>query len=292
MTLFQLEVLVAVADNGSFTRAGEKIGLTQSGVSHTIGALERELGVLLFSRSRNVISLTSAGEEAVQRARIILVQAEQITHLKKAPSYRGVVRIGSFSSATKQLVPPLVRTMRKLYPQLELQVLEGAYPEIETWIHCGIVDIGFLSLPAEDLEVIPLQQDPLQAILPTGHVLANESSITLAQLAGEPFILPTAGCERLIENACRQAKVDLDIRYEAADNAAVLAMVEAGVGVSVVPALTLPEDLSKVAVRPVAPALYRQIGLALKSADDAPPHVHALIREAKRLLQDPPAARE
>jgi DNA-binding transcriptional LysR family regulator len=288
MTLFQLEVLVAVADHGSFTRAGEEIGLSQSGVSHTIAALERELGIHLFNRNRNGISLTSSGQEALKRARTILSETKQIKQLATASAtvYKGTVRIGSFPSATRQLVPPLLRSMRKLYPQMEARVLEGSYQEIAEWVDSGIVDLGFLTLPADDLtcDVIPLQKDPLRAILPIGHALSHEASVTLEQLSQEPFILPMAGCEHLLQLTCQELGVQLNVRHEVAENATILSMVEAGVGVSIVPRLTLPEDITSVVVLDLESAVHRQIILGVKSLTAAPANVQAWIAEVQRLL--------
>lgn len=289
MTLFQLEVLVAVAEHGSFTRAGDEIGLSQSGVSHTIAALEKELGIQLFNRNRNGVTLTSSGIEAVFRARTILSEATQIKQLGRAAQemYTGTVRIGSFSSATKQLLPPLLRAMRRLYPQLETRVLEGSYQDIADWVDSGIVDVGFLTLPADGLEAdfIPLQSDPLLAILPPGHALSREESIMLEQLSREPFILPIAGCERLIQSTCQALGLELDIQHEVVDNATIHSMVEAGIGVSVVPQLTIPKDETNVVCLEIYPPLHRQICLVVKSLSLAPPKVKAWIEVAQKSAQ-------
>lgn len=285
MTLFQMEVLVAVADNGSFTRAGEKIGLSQSGVSHTIGSLEKELGISLFVRNRTGISLTAVGEQAVASARAILEQTSLLKQLAERSSdqHKGIVRIGCFPSAATTLLPGLLRSIRKLYPLVETRLFEGTYPEIEEWIRTGVVDVGYVVCPPDDLEWVLLVEDPLKAVLPAAHPLAGDSALTLEQLTREPFILPMAGCERLIQSEFAKRNLRLDIKHEVADNATILRMVEAGIGVTVVPALTLPQTLSGVSVLDLAPSLQRQIGLAVPSLTDASPLVQALIREAQHL---------
>lgn len=291
MTLFQLEVLVAVAEYGNFTRAGDKIGLSQSGVSHTIAALEKELGIQLFNRNRNGVTLTSSGIEALSRARTILAEANQIRQLGMTAQQlsSGTIRIGSFPSATKQLLPPLLRTMRRRYPHLEIRVLEGSYQEIANWVDSGIIDVGYLTSTVDDVEAdrIFLQNDPLLAILPPDHALAGGEAIPLEQLAREPFILPMAGCEHLILSACHERGLKLDIRHEVADNATILSMVEAGIGVSVVPRLTIPKDGTNVVTLAIDPPLDRQICLAVKSLCEAPLKVTVWIDEAKKLVFAP-----
>lgn len=286
MTLFQMEVLVAVSDNGSFTRAGDKIGLSQSGVSHTIGALEKELGIALFNRSRSGISLTAAGVEAVACARVILEQTSRLKQLAvQSPSqHEGIIRIGSFPSAATALLPPLLRSLGSLYPKLETRLFEGTYQEVAEWIRSGVVDAGFLVWPLQDLEGSILVNDPLKVVLPVDHPLAAQSVLTLEQLGGKPFIMPMAGCEEIIQSVCNEKGVTLDVRHEVADNATILRMVEAGIGIAVVPALTLPEALPDVTVLPLEPPLHRQIGLAVHSLAGASPSVLAVIREAQRLL--------
>ncbi|MGG1664146.1 LysR family transcriptional regulator [Brevibacillus sp. NRS-1366] len=288
MTLFQMEVLVAVTESGSFTRAGEKIGLSQSGVSHTISALEKELGIFLFVRNRSGVKLTAAGEEVTASARTILEQtalikkvAAQTTGLQQA-----TIRIGSFPSVTANLLPQLLKSFHTLYPQMEMRLFEGSYQEIKQWLHTGVVDVGFHVWPEDGLEGVMLKNDSLKAVLPIDHPLAKESFLTLKQLAGEPFIMPMAGCELLIGAEFLRSGLQPQTMFEVADNATILAMVEAGVGVTVIPTLTLPTSLRKVAVLDLSPPLSRQIGLAVRSLTEASPAVLAFLREAQRIAAD------
>ncbi|MED4585463.1 LysR family transcriptional regulator [Brevibacillus choshinensis] len=286
MTLFQIEVLVAVANRGNFTRAGEDIGLSQSGVSHTIGSLEKELGISLFVRNRNGVQLTAAGEEVVASARIILQQSSRIKQIasESVGLLHTTIRIGSFPSATEHLVLPLIRALNGLYPQLETRLFEGTYPEIKEWLRTGVVDVGFTVLPEADLDGILLVKDPLKAVVTVNHPLAKEVSLTFEQLATEPFIMPMAGCELLLYDEFGKRNLKPQIKYEVVDNATILAMAEAGIGVTVVPELTLPTNLPQVKVIELAPPVYRQIGLVVRSLEDCSPAILAFLREAQRYL--------
>ncbi|MFS0554343.1 LysR family transcriptional regulator [Brevibacillus sp. 179-C9.3 HS] len=286
MTLFQMEVLVAVTNTGNFTRAGEQIGLSQSGVSHTIGALEKELGISLFIRNRGGVKLTAAGEQIVASARSIL---ESVAHIKQVASecsvlHDATIRIGSFPSVTAQILPKLLKLMQSHYPHMKTRLYEGSYQEIKEWILSGVVDVGFHVWPDDELEGILLTKDVLQAIVPANHPLAKEHSLTLQQLVHESFLMPMAGCNLLIGAEFAKAGLTPNVAYEIADNATILAMVESGVGVTVVPSLILPAKLPvEVAVKELSPPLYRQIGLAVHSPREASPAVRAFLREAGRI---------
>ncbi|NRS51158.1 LysR family transcriptional regulator [Brevibacillus sp. HB2.2] len=285
MTLFQMEVLVAVTNAGNFTRAGEQIGLSQSGVSHTIGALEKELGISLFTRNRSGVKLTAAGEKIVASARIILDNVSVIKQVAVESGERveATLRIASFPSVTAQLLPKLLKSIESHYPHIQTKLYEGSYQEIKEWIRSGVVDVGFHVWPDDELEGILLTTDALHAVVPALHPLAKEQSLTLEQLASESFLMPMAGCHLLIGAEFAKAGLTPTVSYEIADNTTILAMVESGVGVTVVPSLTLPAQLPDVAVKEITPPLSRQIGLAVRSLREAPPAVQAFLREAERI---------
>ncbi|QRG69357.1 LysR family transcriptional regulator [Brevibacillus choshinensis] len=286
MTLFQMEVLVAVANIGNFTRAGEEIGLSQSGVSHTIGSLEKELGISLFVRNRTGVTLTAAGEEIVSSARVILAHSSRIKEIASQSSglLHTTIRIGSFPSATEHLVLPLIRELGSLHPHLETRLFEGTYPEIKEWIRTGVIDVGFHVLPEEGLDGMTLMQDPLTAVVSAQHPLAKEGTVTFEQLAQEPFIMPMAGCELLLHQEFGRRQLKPQIKYEVVDNATILAMVEAGIGVTVVPTLTLPPTLPQVKAIELSPPVYRQIGLVVRSLHECSPSILAFLREAERFF--------
>lgn len=283
MTLFQLQVFLAVVENGSFTKAGELLNISQSGVSHTISGLETELGVSLLTRNRKGISLTESGEQILPHIREIINQTEQIKQLAAAAKglQIGTLRIGSFPSVSAKLLPTIIQSFRQRYPGIELVLFEGTYEEISGWIMAGAVDIGFLTCPCEGLETVSLVTDELVALLPAGHPLTNQPQLTLEQLASEPFIMPKAGCEQLLKAAFHAAKITPDIQFEVADNATILSMVQSGIGISIVPRLILPDESTRLGIVPLANPLHREIGLAFRSLDSAAPATLAFIRAAQ-----------
>lgn len=287
MTLFQYEVFVKVVDTGNFTKAGEILGLTQSGVSHNISALELELGITLLNRGRNGVSLTDAGKRIIGHMRNVLLESEQIK--QKTAAILGVeigkIKIGSFPSASAKLLPGIISYFKNRYKGIELDLYEGSYSEIREWVENGVIDIGFVSLPIKGLETIPLLKDKLVVLLPEGHPLHTNTSINIEQLSQEPFIMPKAGCELLIKERFQSHGVKPTIQFEVEDNQTIISMVQEGLGLTVVPQLTLPNWLTRVSKVELVPETYRQIGLAVKTIKNSTPAVKEFIHAAQEFVK-------
>lgn len=264
MTLAQLQVLLAVAHAGSFTRAAEEIGFTQSAVSQMINSLEKELGVPLFHRSRSGITPTSIGERMLQHARDIL----QITACmaQEAASARGIatgtLRIASIPSVAARILPGLLGAFHKRYPSVEFVLLEGETDEINRWIANSVVDIGFTVQPDSDVQTIPLLQDSMMVILPQSHRLAQEPQLSYSQLEEFCFILPKDAC---VKKRLHEHGINPRSSSEVRDISTILTMVQEHIGISIVPELYIPLTIPKVAVVPLVPPITRKIVLAVRS---------------------------
>ncbi|MEV0389459.1 LysR family transcriptional regulator [Nonomuraea sp. NPDC050643] len=281
MTLAQLRVLIAVAERGGFTAAAEESGMSQPAVSRAIATLERELGAALFVRHRDGIALTEAGRRALTRAREALRHFDLIRADVAAASGQitGELRLASLPSATGTLVARLLRAFTDRYPQVRVRLFEGVDDDIREWLHRGAAEVGVVTLPAPGLHTAHLSTHDMLAVMPAGHPLAARKAVRLADLAGRPFILTTAGCRPLIMSAAQAAQVPLDIAFEAGGPAAILEMVAAGLGVSIVPALGLPADLGAVVTRPLDPGMTRSLALAVASVHDCAPTARAFLDE-------------
>ncbi|WP_123040448.1 LysR family transcriptional regulator [Cohnella candidum] len=289
MTLFQLEVFLAVVQTGSFTKAGELLHASQSGVSHSMGDLEKELGMVLFTRNRNGVKLTVAGERILAHVREIVHHSEQIYQAAAASKgvRGGTVRIGSFPSFSAHVIPGIFQAFRSHYPGVELLLFEGNYAEVEGWIGEGVVDVGFLADPGDSagLDVVPLHKDPYVAVLPAQHPLRDFDTLSIEQLADEPFLSLKSGCERLVMSAFQEKGLHLNKQLEAAENATILSMVEAGIGVSIIPSMILPDAPVHIVVKPLNPPIFRHIVLGVLSRHPISPVVAAFIQEAQKRLK-------
>ncbi|MEV1179012.1 LysR family transcriptional regulator substrate-binding protein, partial [Nonomuraea sp. NPDC049784] len=189
----------------------------------------------------------------------------------------GELRLASLPSATGTLVAKLLRAFTDRYPQVRVRLFEGVDDDIREWLHRGAAEVGVVTLPAPGLHTVHLSTHDMVAVLPAGHPLTARPAITLADLAGRPFILTTAGCRPLIMGAALAAQVQFDIAFEASGPAAILEMVAAGLGVSIVPTLGLPADLGAVVTRPLEPVMTRSLALAVPSPADCAPTARAFL---------------
>lgn len=286
MTLLQLEIIKTVVDTGSFTKASEILGLTQSAVSHAIAGLETEFGICLLHRNRTGILLTEAGKELLFNIRETLNHAEQIK--QKVSEMQGIItgkiRIGCFSTVAAKLLPGILKQFNANYPAVKIQLLEGSYTEIEKWIASGNVDLGFVLLPNKELDVTPLIQDEYVVLLPETHRLTGASFIRIQEIATEPFIMPLAGCEMFVNKAFEQLNAKPNVLFEVEHSNTILAMVQNGLGISIVPEMLFqPPGVFTTSLKP---KLFRKIGLGVRSIQSAAPATRVFIAAAKNWVKD------
>ncbi|WP_433274854.1 LysR family transcriptional regulator [Pseudonocardia xinjiangensis] len=271
MTLLQLRVLLAVAEQGGFTLAAERIGMSQPAVSRAVATLEDELGTSLFTRRRDGITLTEAGHRAVFHARGALTHFDLLRTEVAAigGQVTGTLRLASVPSATGTLIAPQLGTFAERYPQVQVRLFEGEEPEVRTWLDQGAADVGVIFLPAPGREIAVLDTHEMVAALPAGHPLAGRPRVSISALAGQPFI-SSSGCGPVIMAAARNAGTRLDVAYEARELTAIMQMVGTGLGVSIVPTLGLPAAFDGVVIRPLEQPPTRTLAIALGSADSTP----------------------
>ncbi|MEV0352008.1 LysR family transcriptional regulator [Nonomuraea sp. NPDC050680] len=277
MTFTQLRILQAVARTGNMTRAAEELATTQSAVSHALRALESELGVALLVRGNQGVSLTAAGRAVCRRATLILTQAEALEQEVAAirGQERGSLRVGVIPSANARLLPPILRRFAEAHPRVRLTVMEGSDNEVLEWLETGAADIATVSAAVDEAPLPAgsvarrLAADRMLAVLPSGHELSVRHSLPVAELARHPFIMSTGGCEPLITAIARAAGASLKCHYRVRDTNSILAMVAEGLGLSIVPELSLPAHHAGVHAIPLEPAAERIILLALP-ADPLP----------------------
>lgn len=288
MTLAQLAVLIAIVDAGSLTAAGRALGLSQSGVSHALSALESELGVTLLERDRGGIRLTEVGERIVIQARASLRHAEQVRHEARATLalMAGTLRVGTLTSVANRLLPGLIRRFAERSPGVTLELREGTDAEVRAWLRGYEIDIGVVTLPAAGLVTARLLADAMLAVLPADHRLSNAGAITVADLTDEPFIMSAGGCEPLIRSIFQTVGATPRVRYTIREMGTLLAMVEAGLGVTLVPALALPPALPGARILALTPPVERHLALGLRAITSTAPAVAAFIAEAQALARE------
>ncbi len=278
--LLKYLAFVKTVERGSFTKAAEDLNYAQSSVSKMIADLEKEWGMTLLERSKKGVCLTSAGEQLLPVLRKVLNEhrelEEQIDGLKGLET--GLVRIGTFSSVAINWLPEIFSQLQKEYPGIEYEMLLGDYEEVEHWIDVGRVDCGFLRLPtAANLDAIPLINDEYKVVLPPGHALAVRETVAITQLQQQPFLLLEHGGKTEVSDLLEKYKVNPDIRFTTWEDFAIMAMVEKGMGISILPDLILKRVPYRLEIRPLEKPYYRTIGLAMKNRDHVTPAVRKFM---------------
>ncbi|GAB6930335.1 LysR family transcriptional regulator [Paenibacillus sp. JCM 10914] len=274
MSINKFKVFLRVVELGSLTRAAEEMGFTQSGVSHIINSLEDEFNLTLLIRSRSGVRLTTNGEELLKTIREIL---KWNAHLEQEIAAihgieLGIIHIGTFTSVAVHWLPGIIKDFQRDYPNIEIRLVEGDYREIEDWISEGRIDCGFLSLPTWDtFDVIPLHQEPMLVLLPLDHPLASQDFITLSQLENEPFIMPSKGSDDDVNRVLERVAAKPDIKYTVGDDYAIMAMVEKGLGISILPELVLRGQQRNIRLAQLKEPSNRSLGIAVSSMREVSP---------------------
>ena len=274
MSLLKYKTLAAVVETGSLTRAADELGCTQSAVSHSIDSLEKELGFALLLRKRSGIKLTNEGERLMPAVRNLLSSAEQLN--QTASAIRGLdsgtVRIGTFTSVGVHWLPGVLKEFQHDYPNVDFKLLNGDYHDVEQWLEDGSVDVGFVNVPcAVDCECIPLMADRLLAILPRSSRFENYPKFPLTECETEPFISLLESSDHDARRALDAAGVKPNVRFYTKDDYAIIAMVEQGLGISIMPDLLLKGRHDNIQVLPLVPEAKRTIGIAIAAGDKAGP---------------------
>ncbi len=274
MNLAKYEALIAVVDQGSLTMAARQLGCTQSAVSHNLESLEKELGFSVLKRGRAGVRLTSEGERLLPAVRALLSSAEQLG--QTAAAIRGLdtgtVRIGAFTSVAVHWLPGVLKEFQGDYPKVEFRLLNGDYHDVEQWLADGSIDIGFVNLPCGlDCECIPLMEDRLLAILPLNSRFQSYPKFPLIECETEPFISLLKSSDHDARRALEAAGVKPNVRFYTKDDYAILAMVEQGLGMSIMPELLLKGRKDQLLTLPLIPEAKRTIGIAIAAGDRAGP---------------------
>lgn len=267
------EVFCKVLAAGSFTRAAELLGYSQSAVSQMVHALEDELGTTLIIRGKGGIELTSDGRSYLPYLNGIFNAKEAL--LRKQREMQGLenreIKIGTFTSVSRNLLPQLMQEFKQLYPGVRFVLQQGEYTAIRQWVLAGSVDFGFVSAEAvSGLTVHELYHDAMLAVLPPGHPLAAETSVSLAQLADEAFILLDEGEYSVPLAAFAQQGLKPKLEYTVYDDYSILAMIRQGLGVSVLYSMVLSGFEQGLELRPVREPLERTVALAWRDWETLP----------------------
>ena len=285
MNFQQYEALLKTIELGSFTKAAAELGYTQSGISHMLAALERECGCTLLYRDRSGVRLSSDGEVLLPLFRTVEnAQKELLGKLSELQGLEaGLISIGTVTSVSVHWLPSIIQEYHAAHPQIQFRLRYGQdYVEIEKWLSEGLVDCGFIGLPATypHLNLRTLRRDAFVAVLPREHPLASRSGISLHELADQPFIRLEEGHDNEIAALFSKSGIQPKVCFTAWDNQTILAMVSKGLGVSVLTELMFADYPYDVVAVPLEPAAYRDLALATRKEGELTAAVQTFINTA------------
>jgi DNA-binding transcriptional LysR family regulator len=266
-TLTALRALRRVGETGSISATATDLGLTQSAISRAISNLEKSVGLTLVQRGVRPLHLTEEGRLVAAHAetidRTLDTLRDRLAALKQHKA--GSLTIGSFgASASARILPARLTAFAALYPQISVCVREAPDEDTLTDLTRGNIDIAVLSDPGEAFDVIPAAPDRLVALVPASDALAGAGELSAAELAGRPFVMPLGGSEPMILQWFASQGATPKIRHKILQTHSILAIVKAGLGLSVVTGLSLPTELSGVTAVPLKAAPVRDIVFARK----------------------------
>ena len=267
------EIFAAAVRLKSFTRAAKELGYTQSAVSQAVRSLEAELGTVLITRSHDGITLTRDGEIFFPYFESILA-GERALHVRMKEMHGltgSLIRIGTFSSISQNLLPPLISSFLVSYPETRFELLQGEYTSIAAGVKSGELDFGFVSPEfVSGLQTETVYTDTMMAVLPLSSPLAGLSSVSLSQLAPLPCILLDEGRYSVALKAFEAHRLKPDIRFKVTDDYTILAMIRRQMGYSLMYRLTLAGAAKDVAVIPIREPFHRTIAMGWRDFETLP----------------------
>jgi DNA-binding transcriptional LysR family regulator len=288
--LRQLRSFVAVAEEGTFTAAAERLHLAQQSLSQQIRTLEAQLGVTLFIRSSRGAELTPVGEVLLREARAVLAQAERAVEAvhRAASGEQGELRVGFLSSVANYVLPPVVRLFGRRHPGVALRTEDLPIAELVAGLREGRLDAGLTRPPlVDDLETEVLLREPVAAVLPEGHPLQHREQLTLADLRDEPWVLTERSSwppwHRKYDEDYAAAGYQPRVVQRGTTPQNLLALVAAGVGVT---RLTLSSNSLRDGgvrfVRLAGDEAHVVLAWRRDAANPALPALRAVVRDAAR----------
>lgn len=276
ISLRQLRAFLAVAETGSFSRAGEQVSLTQPAISRHVTELEQALGVQLLHRTTRTVEVSDAGRLLCSHMRRVLEDLDaSLLEVQGLGSHQqGRVRVASSPTLSAHLLPQCIARCHSEAPAIHIKLLDRIQHDVLQSVRSAEVDFGVVIDPqdVQDLHTTVISQDPFCLVCPASHPLASHRQVHWRALCGEALVLldHASGSRRLIDAALQAHGAAASVVQDVGHTATIYSMVQAGLGVSVVPQLAVPiawmqrmahPQQSDLVSRPLMPLVERSIML-------------------------------
>lgn len=285
MNINQYEVFLKTVKVGNITKAADAMGYTQSGVSLMINSMEKELNLVLLNRNRSGVSLTSSGEKLLPLIREVVNANQRLSQTASAINglEAGVLRIGVLNSISVHYLPPILKAFDVMYPNVEFELFQGFYGEIENWIWEGAVDCGFVCMPVHrDLETIELLEDKLLVVADREHPFNQKERISIQDMKEELFVLSDGETDYDFTNLFKDAGFIPHVKFTTENDYATMAMIRQGLGITLLPELIVEDYKEVLCVKETENHFSRTIGVAVKSMKRASPLTKIFIETLQK----------
>ncbi len=275
------KIFLELCEDGSFSKTAEKLGYSQSAVSQAVKSLEEELGTVLLERKREGLRLTHDGNAYMPYFRNIVAAEESLEKKKREMGglVDEIVRIGTFTSVSRNVLPKLLADFRKMYPHVQFELRQGEYDNIYQWLQSGEVDFAFMNPNGyAGIHTDIIYHDTMVAVLPKGHPLCRKKKVSLRDLCDDAFILLDEGQHSVPLDAFAQAGLCPNVTYKVYDDYSILAMVRQKMGISILYRLVVMGFEKDVEIRPIEEPIERTIAIACMN-----PHV---MSRASKILRE------
>ncbi len=266
MELDNLRAFISVAEQGSFSRAAERLFITQPAVSKRIASLESELDTGLFDRIGHNITLTEAGKALLPRARRIIIEVEDSKRAvaNLTGEITGPLQIGTSHHIGLHRLPPVLRRFTHEHPQVLLNIQFMDSEEVCHAVVHGELELGIVTLPLSPdshLQLIPVWHDPLVIVANSEHPLVSEKKVTAIELSQHSAILPATGTftREVLERTLKPLAIDLNVGMSTNYLETIKMLVSVGLGWSVLPQSMLDDEVRMVAVSDLS--MERTLGI-------------------------------
>lgn len=304
MDINKLKLFVDIAKTGNITSSAERLGYTQSAVSHAIAKLEAETSLSLLKRNNQGVQLTRDGALLLPKVESLLFQYENL--LQEIESMKclekGRLSIGSYASMARTFLPSVIKEFHKLYPLIEISIQECAYKELCDAVHNQTVDLAFMShpdsppsgtiSPLSSFQFIPIKKDPLYLFSSLDFFCKTETPdyavdrpFLLSSLKHYPFISGNKDFDCDIIAALERYSIPYKKTIQCNDEHTMIKMVEMGLGLGIISKM-FPQNGAKIRYYKTEPALSRSLGIAFLNEEQLTCAASAFIKLASMVIQD------
>lgn len=271
MNIKKYNMLINTIELGSITKAAQKTGVSQSAATQLLASLEKDFQVKLIKRSKSGVTLTKEGAYLLPMIKDVAEANEKLAEaVEKLHNDKTVIRIATFKSVAVNWLPAIIKEYHHRFPNIRIELIDAGYNDIEKVLSDKSIDIGFIPLPAgKKYKAVSVYQDRLLAVFPEGYEnLPVQDRCPVSIFGTEPVIALSESIDRDSQSVYSTNNIVPNICYRVEDDYALLAMIEKGLGISIVPELILRGTDHHVKIMELDPPAFRTIGIAFPSEDN------------------------